>query len=161
MNTLVIGYGNPLRGDDGAGWRAAELIDAGQRPSGVAVLRCHQLTPELAEDISTADLVVLVDACYDGCSPGVVTTTAVGAANRPAAHTGPAWSHHLDPDGLVGLAASLYGHAPPAVLVRVAAANLEPGTCLSPEVSAAMTEVVGAVLGVIDNHRRRQARQHA
>ncbi|MBK7179706.1 MAG: hypothetical protein IPH82_21430 [Chloroflexi bacterium] len=26
MNSLLIGYGNPLRGDDGIGWRVVEEI---------------------------------------------------------------------------------------------------------------------------------------
>jgi hydrogenase maturation protease len=154
VNTLVIGYGNPLRGDDGAGWRAAELVSADRRAAGVTVLRCHQLTPELAEDLSAADLVVLVDASCDGASPGVITISAIGAVGTADHPKGPAWSHLLEPAGLVGLAERLYGHAPPAVLLRVAAANLEPGVGLSPEVSTAMPEVVGTVFGVIEAHER-------
>jgi hydrogenase maturation protease len=66
--TLIIGYGNPLRGDDGLGWQVAgelaKCVDA--LISAVAV---QQLTPELAEPVSDADLVIFVDASCHG-EPG-------------------------------------------------------------------------------------------
>ena len=54
---LVIGYGNPLRGDDGFGCSAAGLLAADPRLDGATVLGRHQLTPELATDIAGASLV--------------------------------------------------------------------------------------------------------
>ena len=59
---LVIGYGNALRTDDGIGWHVAERLADDARLDGVMVIQRHQLTPELALDISRADLVVLIDA---------------------------------------------------------------------------------------------------
>ena len=61
MNFLVIGYGNTLRSDDGAGQRVAEKIGQWELP-GVGALAVHQLTPELAENIAQADAVIFVDA---------------------------------------------------------------------------------------------------
>lgn len=96
---LVVGYGNALRTDDGLGWHAAELLAEDPRLDGAAVLARHQLTPELALDVSRATLVVLVDASH-GPSPGTFTIERV----EPAGRTGTTWSHHLDPASLVGLA---------------------------------------------------------
>ena len=62
---LIIGYGNVLRSDDGIGWHVAEHLAADARFDGVTVLQRHQLTPELALDVSRADLVALVDATQD------------------------------------------------------------------------------------------------
>ena len=66
--TLIIGYGNPLRGDDGLGWQVAselaKCVDAL-----ISVVAVHQLTPELAEPVSDADLVIFVDSSCDG-EPG-------------------------------------------------------------------------------------------
>ena len=152
MTPLVIGFGNPLRGDDGAGWHAAGLIAADRRAEGVTVLRRHQLTPELAEDVSAADLVVFVDAAGPGAAPGSVVATAVEPDRGRVGRAAPAFSHHLDPEGLVALAEALYGHAPPATLVRVGAADMEPGTELSAAVAGAMRRVVGAVVAVIGPH---------
>ncbi|MGF1587982.1 MAG: hydrogenase maturation protease [Pleurocapsa sp.] len=61
MHYLVIGYGNTLRSDDGAGQSAANQIAAWGLPN-VRSLAVHQLTPELAEDIANADTVIFVDA---------------------------------------------------------------------------------------------------
>ena len=61
---LVIGYGNTLRGDDGVGPRAAEAIATLALP-GVRALVCPLLTPELAEAVSQAGVVIFVDAAVD------------------------------------------------------------------------------------------------
>ncbi|HZD71671.1 MAG TPA: hydrogenase maturation protease, partial [Actinomycetes bacterium] len=100
-SALVIGYGNSLRGDDGLGWHAAGRLAADPRLAGAEVLARHQLTPELAEEVSRAALVVLVDARQDGGQPGVVTVSRV----EPGHATGSAWSHRVDPATLVQLAA--------------------------------------------------------
>ena len=67
---LVVGYGNPLRSDDGIGWHAADLLATDPRLAGAQVLTHHQLAPELAEDISRASLVVLVSAAASSFAEG-------------------------------------------------------------------------------------------
>jgi hydrogenase maturation protease len=59
---LIIGYGCPLRGDDAFGWHAAHRLLKLAGNDSVQVLATHQLTPELAEPISHADLVIFIDA---------------------------------------------------------------------------------------------------
>ncbi|MCL4804536.1 MAG: hydrogenase maturation protease, partial [Anaerolineae bacterium] len=66
---LVIGYGNPLRGDDGVGWRVVEALE--ESLSASSLIAVHQLTPELAGTISEVGQVVFVDATA-GNSPGEV-----------------------------------------------------------------------------------------
>lgn len=61
MNYLIIGYGNTLRSDDGAGQIVANQIAAWNLLN-VRSLAVQQLTPELAEDIANADTVIFVDA---------------------------------------------------------------------------------------------------
>lgn len=141
---LVVGYGNPLRGDDGIGWHAAELLATDPRLDGARVLAHHQLAPELAEDISRASLVVLVDASVEG-DPGAIRVRTVEP--RPAAQT--TWSHHLDPRTLAGLAEALYGPVPPVVVVSVAAGSFAEGGGLSSAVERALPEVVEVVAGVV------------
>jgi hydrogenase maturation protease len=140
---LVIGWGNPLRGDDGVGWQAAALLAGDQRLGAATVLRRHQLTPELAEDVAAAGLVVLVDAGAGGGPAGTVTVTSVEPDEA-----GPAFSHHLSPGALAALAGLLYGRVPPLWLVRVAAASFAAGERLSPGVEAALPAVVDAVAGI-------------
>ena len=145
---LVVGYGNPLRGDDGVGWHAAERLADDPRLDGARVLAHHQLAPERAEDISRASLVVLVDASADG-DPGTVRVHTVEPT--PAGQT--TWSHHLDPPTLAGLAEALYGLVPPIVLVSVAAGSFAEGDGLSGALERALPEVVEVVAGVVTGQR--------
>ena len=58
---LVIGYGNPLRGDDGFGSLAANNVEERQIP-GVEVIVSHQLNPELAAFLSESGHAIFLDA---------------------------------------------------------------------------------------------------
>jgi hydrogenase maturation protease len=108
----------------------------------------HQLTPELAAEISDASLVVLVDAA-DGLAPGEIAVGRVGEAADSSA-----WSHHVDPAGLVGLAQELWGTAPPVFTVCVGAVSMEVGDGFSPAVAAAIPGAVDAVVAIVEAHRR-------
>ncbi len=144
---LVVGYGNALRSDDGLGWHAAEILADDPRLDGVTVLQRHQLTPELALDISRASLVVLVDASH-GSPPGTVAIERV----EPAGTGGTTWSHHLSPPSVLALASELYGRAPDAYLVSAGVESLAAGETLSPVVERAMPALVDAVVGLIATH---------
>ena len=146
---LIVGYGNPLRSDDGVGWHAARLLVTDPRLDRARVLARHQLAPELAEDVSRASLVVLVDAAAEG-EPGSVSVRRIGAP-PPTPIT---WSHHLTPETLAGLADALYGTVPPIVLVSVAAASFADGDGLSGALERALPEVVEAVAGVVTGRLR-------
>lgn len=145
---LVIGYGNPLRGDDALGWHAAGRLAEDPRLDGIEVLWRHQLTPELALDISDASLVVLVDA-RDGDEPGVIRVERVVPAD--VASTA-AWSHHVEPVSLMTMARDLYGGSPDVFTVSVGTASLELGDPLSPAVKEALPGVVEAVLAIVAAH---------
>ena len=102
-HTLIIGYGNPLRGDDGVGPRAAELLaDRGGvtpplLPDGVQVLVCHQLTIELAPQIAEADRLILIDARATG-EPGSIEQCIL----TPAIPDSTSLTHHIDARGFAG-----------------------------------------------------------
>ena len=68
---LIIGYGNPLRSDDGFGWHASRLIARELAGHDVEVITCHQLTPELAEPLSQCSQAVFIDADAEG-EPGEI-----------------------------------------------------------------------------------------
>jgi hydrogenase maturation protease len=137
---LVIGYGNPLRGDDGAGWHTATLLERDLRSAGADVLTRHQLTPELAHDITHARLVVLVDACHAG-EPGTVAVQRV----EPGHPLARAWSHHLDPAALIGLTETLYATSPPAFLITITGSYFGYSDRLSPAVRRALPEIANTI----------------
>jgi hydrogenase maturation protease len=112
-SVLVIGYGNPLRGDDALGFVVADkLIKA--RPQGMGVIRTYQLTPEIAEPLSRVSLAIFVHATCDW-TPARVRCQPI--APEKARLT--SLCHHLNPQLLLGYAQSLYGRAPEAWSVTV------------------------------------------
>jgi len=148
---LVIGYGNTLRSDDGVGRHAADLLADDPRLAGGRVLALHQLTPELALDMSRASLAILVDASADA-APGEITVRRLGDVGP-----GPgAASHHVGPAALLGLARELYGVAPEAFVVSVGAATMDAGEGLSPAVARALPAVADTVVDLVAAHGRSQ-----
>jgi hydrogenase maturation protease len=146
---LVVGYGNPLRSDDGVGPAVAARLAGDPRLAGADIRIEHQLTPELALDASGASLLVLVDA-GTGEAPGEVSVRRLEVADDP----GTAWTHHLDPASLAGLARELWGTAPPVVLVSIGPASLELGEGLSEVVRPAVTRAADLVATIVEAHRR-------
>jgi len=147
---MVVGYGNSLRSDDGVGPAVAARLAGDPRMAGVVIRSEHQLTPELAADASGASLLVLVDAGTDE-APGEVSVRRLEPVIDGA---GTAWTHHLDPSALVGLARELWGSAPPVVLVSIGPASLEVGEGLSEIVAPAVTRAADLVATVVEAHRR-------
>jgi hydrogenase maturation protease len=138
IDLLVIGFGNDLRSDDGAGRVVAERIDDLGLP-GVRVISRSQLTPEMALDLVDAKQAVFVDASVDA--------TEFGARRVEPGNVGSVMTHHGDPGTLLALAAD-EGHAPLATLLEIPASNLEMGFELSPVtaigVEAAVEWIVAA-----------------
>jgi hydrogenase maturation protease len=141
---LIVGYGNALRTDDGVGWHAAERLADDPRLDGVTVMGRHQLTPELALDVSRAAVVMFVDASH-GPPAGTFTIEPMERTVRGA--TG--WSHQFSPSSLVDLAGELYGRTPDVFLVSVGVESLAYGDRLSPVVEAALPGLVDAVAKLV------------
>jgi hydrogenase maturation protease len=142
MNTLVIGYGNRSRGDDGVGWDVAERLECRDLP-GVEVCVAHQLEVDLAEDISRADRVIFVDAAVPEV-PQAVTRSAVG--DRGQAH---AVAHYLTPSDLLELGRTLYGARPEGILYSIRGHDFEFGERLSPETDRSADEVVDRITELV------------
>jgi hydrogenase maturation protease len=136
---LIIGYGNPLRGDDGLGWHAAEALRS--RLPEAEILTVHQLTPELAEDASRAELVVFLDA-GEGGTPGEWRETPV--VEEP--ETTQAFTHHVTPASLLSAARQLYGRAPQACLFSMTGESFDYREGLSETVNAALPAMLDAVI---------------
>ncbi|MHB0971459.1 MAG: hydrogenase maturation protease [Thermoanaerobaculia bacterium] len=136
---LVFGYGNTLRGDDGVGWRVAEVLSASGLPSEIEVRTLHQLSPELAEPISRADAVLFVDATHVGV-PGQVACTDVFAQADRAGFT-----HHFTPASMLELAREMYGRAPRGVVISICGEAFDLAETFSPRVDEAFPQIVAVV----------------
>jgi hydrogenase maturation protease len=122
---LIIGYGNTLRGDDGAGPRVVEAVAAMNYP-GVRTLACPLLTPELADPISQARIVLFVDAAVD--APHEVRLRKLEPAGSAQI-----MAHAADPRAMLALARDVFGHAPRAWWLTIPAVKFDFGGELSPE----------------------------
>jgi hydrogenase maturation protease len=143
---LVLCYGNRLRRDDGVAWHVAERLGGDRRLDGADLVCSHQLTPELAVEVSRASLVVVVDAVLGG-SPGTVERRAVTVERASSATL--RWSHGLTPAALAGLSGALYGRVPPMEAVTVAAGSLAAGEGLSTAVERAVAAAADAVAAIV------------
>jgi len=139
---LVIAYGNRLRGDDAVGWVVADALRDDRRMDSVDVLAVHQLTPDLAHEMTTASRVVFVDARLDPTvAPGVVAVDVV----LPELAAG-SMTHNVGAGTILSLADALFGVHPPAVAVSVTIESVEPGSDLCTAVSASVTRLVETVV---------------
>jgi hydrogenase maturation protease len=123
-STLVIGYGNTLRGDDGVGTKVAGALAEMNLP-GVRCTACHQLTPELAVQISEAQTVIFVDAAVNPRSD-------IQFLELRPAETGQIMAHAADPGTLLSLARDVFGHCPRAWCLTIPIQNTGFGEKFSP-----------------------------
>ena len=140
LRTLVVGYGNPLRSDDGFGWQVSQILAGTLTGCEVEVIACHQLTPELAEPLSRCALAIFLDAEARGI-PGQIHCRKL----KPASPTPQAFTHHCGPAQLLANAERLYGSRPEGISITVSAERFGFGDKLSPAVSAAVPKVLARV----------------
>jgi hydrogenase maturation protease len=131
---LLIGYGNPLRGDDGVGPR---IVRRFARRHGGLVRACVvlQLVPELCALLAEHDAAIFVDAsaAWDG---GCRLLPLEGAAAAT-------WGTHVcSPAALVALTAVLYEANPRAWCLAVAGQDFRLGAPLSAAARAGCREAV-------------------
>jgi len=144
---LVIAYGNPLRSDDGLALRAADELERASLPD-VEIVSAHQLTPELAEQLSRVEGVLFVDAAQDG-GPGTLCCEPV--TPEPGVIR---FSHQLTPPQLLSLAETLYGARPKGFCVSVTGKSFEHGEGLTPEVETRIPELVAKLTALIQEIRQ-------
>lgn len=148
---LLIGYGNPLRGDDAIGYRVAEAVEArGFR--GVSALCRQQLAPELAEPIAAAARVVFLDARLPDGRAGLSAErlwpppAGSGSADGAQPTSAGALDHAWSPTALLSLARAIYGRAPQAWLVTAPAPHRDLCEHLSPAGRRACSEAAALAL---------------
>jgi hydrogenase maturation protease len=129
---LVIGYGNPLRRDDGVGPWLVEYVSGLIPDPSIDWRTCLQLTPELAEPLSRAACAIFVDATAEGYPGQVACSRLEVLDDLPPGGV----IHHLTPPGVLIVARVLYGACPDAYMLTVAGENFGYGQGFSPSVQA-------------------------
>jgi hydrogenase maturation protease len=157
QRTLVIGYGNLDRGDDGAAFHVVNRLRErlGHRPlpeddSGLETLEAEtavfvpQLTPELAVDAAPYQRLVLVDAHVTAEVRPVVYLRLQPEYRLPVV------SHVLSPAMFLWLVQAVSGRACTAFLVSLRGHCFALQRGLSPETSVWVNPAVDRVLKLID-----------
>jgi hydrogenase maturation protease len=148
-DTLVVGLGNPLRGDDGIGVRVAQALMEGPLPAGVEVLDGGTQGLGLVSVLEGRRRAIVVDAADVGRAPGEFVrftpdeVNLLGGDQRLSIHDAGLR------DAL--LLARVLGVLPDQVVILgVQPANLDWDQDLSPAVQAALPRLVAAVLEELD-----------
>jgi hydrogenase maturation protease len=146
--TLIIGYGNLLRGDDAVGCHAAHQLEQHYRDDPeVEVIGTQQLTPEMAEDVSRCGFVLFLDAA-SAEKPGTIRQTRVLPGNAPGGLT-----HQLTPSSLLSAAQQLYGDAPEAICITLEGWSFEVGNRLSDGARLRLPQLVHQAQKVVESCR--------
>jgi hydrogenase maturation protease len=124
--TILLGYGNPDRQDDGVAWHVLREVatrlglsapsspdDEFSSTDNLDFLFSLQLTPEMAEDLAGYERICFVDA-HTGNITEEVRLIAVESEFQHSPFT-----HHLTPQSLISMCETIYGHKPEAVLLSV------------------------------------------
>jgi hydrogenase maturation protease len=136
---LVLGIGNPGRGDDGLGPALVELLGAA-RLEGVTFDSNYQLNVEDALACSEHETVIFADA--SGTAEAPFSFTEIEPAREIAFTT-----HELSPAAVLALCEELYARCPKAWTLAVRGYAWDIGEGLSPRaeinLSAALAFLVG------------------
>lgn len=134
--TVVIGIGNPDRGDDGAGPALlARLRD--NLPPDVALIAHGGEATALLGVLAEAGEAYLIDACRSGSRPGTVRRLDVLARPLPP-QGGECSTHGLGVAQALELARALGMLPRRCVVYSIEGGSYQPGARLSPPVSAAL-----------------------
>ncbi|MCL0081779.1 hydrogenase maturation protease [Dehalococcoidia bacterium] len=154
--TLVIGFGNVHRRDDGVGFMVINSVrerlgrppldaeDDGFDDLGheIDTILLHQLVPNMAEMIAGYDLVIFVDA-HVGIIPELLREEEVIARCKTTIVP-----HQLHPGMVLALAHQLYGGQSRGVLLSIRGYDFDFGEGLSPQTAALVPSAVNRVLAL-------------
>lgn len=156
---IVLGIGNPDRGDDAAGRRVARLLRR-MMPDEVDVAEHDGEATALLARLDGATAAYLVDACASGAPVGTVHRFDASAAPLPQAAFGLS-THGFGLAEAVELARAL-GQLPARCIVyAIEGESFEIGAPLSPPVSAAVAEVVRCLRAEIADIAKAERAQRA
>lgn len=162
---VVMGLGNPDRGDDGIAYHVvnrlrrrlgANPLDVGETglgetETGTAMLFVRQLVPELVLDVGGCSRLIFVDAHVPAEARAIVCAPVGPQACRATGLT-----HTLPPEGFLWLLQAFAGRAPESFLVSVRGERFDFTRRLSPAAAGLIHPAAGIILSLIrfnDDHR--------
>jgi hydrogenase maturation protease len=149
MRAVVLGLGNSLRTDDGAGIHAVRRLSAhGRLPKGVEAIDGGTLGLDLLPELRGVSHLLVLDAVETGSLPGTLSTfTGAELSSLPASKS----VHLLGLTDLLG-AMHLLGDSPSqVVLLGVQPGSIDWGTELTPAVDAVLKDLVEIALAQVSD----------
>lgn len=130
LTFIVIGYGNPHKGDDAIGQRVVTQLQE-LKPPNLEAYSVNQLTPELSGKLARANVAIFVDACKLKNTNTVQVRPLDTCGTETTGSALPGFGHSCSPCSLLALTQSVYGHFPKAWWVEVPADDFTIGQPLS------------------------------
>lgn len=149
---IVIGIGNPDRGDDAVGVQVARQVARQVAAERLGVLTLEFDDPSEALDAwEPEDTVVVADAIRSGGEPGDIHVVDVLEQKLPAGNWSAGGTHALGLAAVVELARSLDLLPKRLVVVGIEAGQFDHGAPMSEAVQAALPTATDAVFTAIDD----------
>ena len=149
---IVIGIGNPDRGDDAVGVQVARQVARQVAAERLDVLTLEFDDPSEALDAwEPEDTVVVADAIRSGGEPGDIHVVDVLEQKLPAGNWSAGGTHALGLAAVVELARSLDLLPKRLVVVGIEAGQFDHGAPMSETVQAALPTATDAVFTAIDD----------
>jgi hydrogenase maturation protease len=147
-DTVIMGLGNPLRGDDGVGVRVAQVLAMKNLPSGVEVVDGGTQGLGIVNLMEGYRRAIVVDAAEIGKAPGQFIRFTLDEA-RPRGEDEHLSVHGAGLRDALLLAQALKTLPDKVIIFGVQPANLAWEDSLSPEVEAGLPALVKAVMAEI------------
>ena len=144
---LVIGYGNSLRQDDGAGLILAEVIEQACHSRHLPAKRIcvHQLMPELVLELAQDEVEVVIFTDTRVAPTPQEASLAVQISPLIVDTISPSLGHHLTPTTLLIYAKMLYGKQPPVWIATIPGFQFDHGEDFSQSTKYALDTAKTAV----------------
>lgn len=152
---VVVGVGNPMRGDDGIGPAAIGLLRQPGLAADVELMVIDGEATRLVEAWQGRHVAVVVDATILGSVPGSIHRVEVGVDQLPGWSPG-ASSHSTGLADAVELGRALDRLPQRLIIFGIEPANVALGAGLSKPVEAALPTLVQAIEGELARHQAAQ-----
>jgi hydrogenase maturation protease len=159
--TIIIGYGNIDRSDDGVAYAIINLVrqnlgqnileegDTGleELSGGIDSVFLPQLVPEIMELLKDYEQIIFVDA-HAG-----VELEDLNCSRLSPQYVSSTFTHHMTPEALLAFLKTLYQHEPEAYLVSVRAHEFDFKRTFSPKTQSLLNPASEKIMQLMGNHR--------
>jgi hydrogenase maturation protease len=145
-HTLILGLGNPLMADDGAGMQVVELLMDKALPAGVKVQDGGTAGVGLVPEMEGFQRVFLIDCALLGLRPGEWKRFTLQESNLLDAENSPLSLHNAGLPDALRLADALHILPKQVIIYGIQPDRVEWDQAMSDEVKDAIPEIARAIL---------------